>query len=237
MQEFNSQNATEVIARLKSSLHFKKDIQLAEFLNVRPNTISTWKKRNTLDYDMLISICGVYDLDLNEILLGKKKTQATAIETPLLSRDMLFQYASGADRDALIERVPKFYFPFINTAYSIAFQVTGSNMSPTIAENSFVICEKADIKAVPEALAVVVASKSKGLFINRVASNSPAQQALVLTNDNLKNSDITLSYNDIDEIWKISGVLSYDLHNDGSLRSVNDRLQLPLRNLKIEHHV
>ncbi len=236
MQETNAQNATEVIARLKLSLNFKKDIQLAEFLNVRPNTISTWKKRDTLDYNMLISVCGVYDLDLNEILLGKKKRQASSIETPLLSREILFQYASGLDRENLIDKVPKFFFPFINTEYSIAFQVTSNNMFPTIEENSFVICEKTDPQSVTEELAVVVVSKSKGLFVNRVANNATDHNELLLTNDNPKNSDITLRYKDIDEIWKITGVLSYDLHNDGSLRSVNDSLQVPLRNLKIEHH-
>ncbi|WP_264558019.1 helix-turn-helix domain containing protein [Flavobacterium sp. N1718] len=142
MQDKNIQNATDVIARLKEVLKIRKDIQLAEFLNVRPNTISTWKKRNTLDYDALIRICDLYELDLNEILLGKNRMAGLSSETPLLKREVLFQYTAGTDRGALMEGTTRYNFPFISTEQSMAFQVVGNNMFPVIEENTFVICEK-----------------------------------------------------------------------------------------------
>lgn len=228
MQEKNIQNATEVISRLKEMLKIRKDIQLAEFLNVRPNTISTWKKRNTLDYDALIRICDLYELDLNEILLGKNRLNGTSTQTPLLSREVLFQYTAGTDRGTLMDLTPRYNFPFISTEQSMAFQVVGNNMFPTIEENSFVICEKTFLYDLREDWTVVVVSKQRGMFVNRVAGNPGHMGELVLTNDNAKYSDIRMLFTEVDEIWKIIGVLAYDLHND-SARSIHDALSLQNR--------
>lgn len=211
MQEKKIQNATEIIARLKEVLKIRKDIQLAEFLNVRPNTISTWKKRNTLDYDALVRICDLYELDLNEILLGKNRFSGLSSETPLLRREVLFQYTAGTDRGALMEETPRFNFPFLSAEQSMAFQVVGNNMFPVFEENSFVICEKTFLYDVREHWLVVVVSKQKGMFVNRVAGNPGHMGELVLTNENKRYNDIRLLFTEIDEIWRIVGVLSYDL--------------------------
>ncbi len=214
MQDKNIQNATEVISRLKEVLKIRKDIQLAEFLNVRPNTISTWKKRNTLDYDALIRICDLYELDLNEILLGKNRLSGLSSETPLLKREVLFQYAAGTDRGALMEGTTRYNFPFISTEQSMAFQVVGNNMYPVIEENTFVICEKTFLYDVRESWLVVVVSKQKGMFVNKVAGNPGHMGELVLTNENKRYNDIRLLFTEIDEIWRIIGVLSYDIKTE-----------------------
>ncbi|UMY64787.1 helix-turn-helix domain-containing protein [Flavobacterium sp. HJ-32-4] len=214
MQDKNIQNATDVIARLKEVLKIRKDIQLAEFLNVRPNTISTWKKRNTLDYDALIRICDLYELDLNEILLGKNRMAGLSSETPLLKREVLFQYTAGTDRGALMEGTTRYNFPFISTEQSMAFQVVGNNMFPVIEENTFVICEKTFLYDVRENWLVVVVSKQKGMFVNRIAGNPGHMGELVLTNENKRYNDIRLLFTEIDEIWRIIGILSYDIRSE-----------------------
>lgn len=216
MQEKNIQNATDIISRLKDVLKIRKDIQLAEFLNVRPNTISTWKKRNTLDYDALIRICDLYELDLNEILLGKNRLSGMSSETPLLRREVLFQYTAGTDRGLLMEGTPRYNFPFIATEQSMAFQVVGNNMFPVLEENAFAICEKTFLYDVREGWLVVVVSRQKGMFINRVAGNPGHMGELVLTNENKRYNDIRLLFTEIDEIWRIIGVLSYDIPSDAS---------------------
>lgn len=229
MQENNMQNATEIISRLKEMLKIRKDIQLAEFLNVRPNTISTWKKRNTLDYDALVRICDLYELDLNEVLLGRKRHGAVSSETPLLTRDLLFQYTAGTDRATLMEIVPKYNFPFLSAGPSMAFQVVGNNMYPTIPENAFVICEKTFLFDIREDWPVVVISRQKGLFVNRVAGNPGHMGELVLSNDNKKHRDIRLLFTEVDEIWKITGVLSHDLQGDAHrvMADLVDRVNTP----------
>ncbi|GEP50850.1 hypothetical protein FNO01nite_15220 [Flavobacterium noncentrifugens] len=67
MNKENPVDTNIVLRKLKISLNANTDIQLAELLNVKPNTISTWKKRNSLDFNAVISICHTHGIDLNEL--------------------------------------------------------------------------------------------------------------------------------------------------------------------------
>ena len=225
MEETKPQSALEIINRLKSYLKIRTDIQLSEFLNVRPNTISTWKKRDSVDYNSIIKICELYEIDLNEIFLNRKKKADFTRETPLVSREVQFQYAAGTDKEALLDILPKYQFPFVCHDNSIAFQVVGNNMFPVIEENSYVICEEMDFESIVDNTAVVVVSQQKGLFINRIHHVRNAADTFLLTNENEFYKDLTIRRSEITEIWKICGVLSYDLHNDSKFKFLNDGLR------------
>lgn len=64
-----------ILNRLKSTLNIKKDISLAELLNVKQSTISTWKSRSSLDYPKIILFCKENGLSLDEIFLNKSFQQ------------------------------------------------------------------------------------------------------------------------------------------------------------------
>ncbi|WP_010254601.1 helix-turn-helix domain-containing protein [Myroides injenensis] len=64
------QNATVVIKKLKKMLGIKTDLELSRILDVKPNTISSWKKRNSLQYDSLIALCKEHKIDLNELFFA-----------------------------------------------------------------------------------------------------------------------------------------------------------------------
>jgi len=68
MQIKLSQNATFLLNRLKSVKDFKTDLELATFLGVKQNTLSSWKSRGSVDYDLIISKCDT--LDLNWLIRG-----------------------------------------------------------------------------------------------------------------------------------------------------------------------
>lgn len=225
MQEKDSQNANNVIGRLKSLLKLKTDIQLSEFLNIKPNTISTWKKRNSLDYGTVISICDLYELDLNEIFLNKKTTSEFVGSTPLITKEAQFQYAAGVERKSLMELVPKFSFPFLDIHNSQAFQVVSNNMFPFIDENSFVVCTASSLAEVKENKVAVIVTKNKGIFLNRVSQTGFKNDHYQLTNDNDFYNEITLSESEISEVWVVKGVLSYDINSDSKVTFINDSLK------------
>ncbi|MBD3581314.1 LexA family transcriptional regulator [Flavobacterium selenitireducens] len=225
MQEKNSQNANNVISRLKSLLKLKTDIQLSEFLNIKPNTISTWKKRNSLDYETVISICDLYELDLNEIFLDKKSGTEISGATPLITKEVQFQYAAGADRKSLMELVPKFSFPFIDIKNSQAFQVVSNNMFPLIDENSFVVCSASSLAEVKDNKVAVIVTKTKGIFLNRVSPSGFKDDQYVLTSDNDFYNEVTLNNSEIAEVWMVKGVLSYDVNSDSKVSFINDSLK------------
>ena len=225
MQEKNSQNAIKIIERLKKSLKITTDIELSEFLNIRPNTISTWKKRNSVDYDSIIAICELYELDLNVILLDKKEVSVQGGETALVCREVQYQYCKEAEVASLLEILPKYIFPFVTAKNSRAFQVTSNNMFPVIDENSFVIGELINIKDVIDDSIVVLISKEKGLFINRIHATKYNDNMFVLSSENDFYKEIKIEASEIKEVWNITGILSYDVNTQNRFKFINDSLK------------
>ncbi len=60
---------TLIINKIKSYLGIKTDSDFATFLGVKQPTISSWKSRNTLDYELIIAKCN--DIDANWLITGK----------------------------------------------------------------------------------------------------------------------------------------------------------------------
>ncbi|WP_264558018.1 hypothetical protein [Flavobacterium sp. N1718] len=52
------------------------------------------------------------------------------------------------------------------------------------------------------------------MFVNRIAGNPGHMGELVLTNENKRYNDIRLLFTEIDEIWRIIGILSYDIRSE-----------------------
>lgn len=73
MQEKISNNAILFITRLKSELKISTDLQLAAYLGVNQSTLSSWKSRNSVDYDKIIEKCN--NISLDYLVYGKIKTE------------------------------------------------------------------------------------------------------------------------------------------------------------------
>jgi hypothetical protein len=228
MQENYSLNANLILLKLKKLMKITTDIELSEILNVKPNTISTWKKRNSLDFESVISICELYEFDLNEIFYTSgnhnSKSKNYLSETPLVCREAQFQYC--IDSKAILENLPKYNFPFIRSESTRIFQVLSNNMFPIIDENSYVICEETHTEHVQDNALVAIVSKSKGLFVNRIHRSHRYKDIFLLSSENSFYETIKLEISAIDEIWLIKGILSYNVTNDNKTKIINDSLQV-----------
>lgn len=73
-----------ILNEIKKHLGFKTDKELAEFLGVKQNTFSTWRHRNTLDEELILSKCDF--INANWLFTGEgsmlKKEQKTQANTP-----------------------------------------------------------------------------------------------------------------------------------------------------------
>lgn len=58
-----------ILNEIKKYLGFKTDKELAEFLGVKQNTFSTWRHRNTLDKELILSKCDF--INANWLLTGE----------------------------------------------------------------------------------------------------------------------------------------------------------------------
>ena len=68
-----SQKANNLIDRLKAELFIKKDKDLCMLLGIKHNTLSTWKKRDTLDFNKILELCEKHNLDLNYIFFEEEE--------------------------------------------------------------------------------------------------------------------------------------------------------------------
>lgn len=60
-----------ILNRIKKQKKFKKDTELANFLGISRAVLSNWYKRNTIDYELVLSKCE--HMDLNELLKENNK--------------------------------------------------------------------------------------------------------------------------------------------------------------------
>lgn len=61
---------TLIISRLKLSLNLN-DTQFADRLGVSKQTISSWKSRNSIDFDKIFALCESEGLSIDWLLTGK----------------------------------------------------------------------------------------------------------------------------------------------------------------------
>ncbi|RAV29923.1 LexA family transcriptional regulator [Sinomicrobium soli] len=215
-QEKKSLNATFILEKLKKHLQVKTNIELAEILEVKPNTISTWKKRNSMDYELVVAICERQDIDLNDIFYSHKRAYGSVNNNtdryiPVVTREYQFQYVNQLGEDSFMESIPVYNLPFIKGENLRAFQVTGNLMHPTFEDNSIVIASKLHAPSeIERNKNYVIVSKLRGIFINRVQTSHTTPGELVLVNDNkMVPQHIKIRTDEIAEAWEIKAKLSY----------------------------
>ncbi len=196
-----------VLKRLKSHLNVKTDLQLSKILKVKPNTISSWKKRNSMQFESVIDVCEMHNIDLNELLYGVNKLRAEyyAVEgkeksgVKMISSDMQFQYVLESEK--ILPTLHAYHFPFLEQC-EIAFQVISENMTPTVRVSSFAICQKANLLNLVEGNIYVLVDYHKGIFVHRFKSALNAEE-LLFTNDNSFFNDKIFRKDSIGELWEL----------------------------------
>lgn len=199
------QNATAVIKRLKKMLGIKTDLELSKILDVKPNTISSWKKRNSLQYDSLIALCKENKIDLNELFF----TDSSAVynnayqkrKAKMISIDHHFEYF--LDPQKALASAPSFIFPTTDEV-DTAFQIASENMYPTIKVSSYVICKKIELSAIHPWQLYLFVLEGKGLMIYRYKRMTDTGKYLFIS-DNSSFEHIEVEANEIREIFCVRG--------------------------------
>lgn len=57
MQEKSVHNANIILSRLKLALDLSTDTSLSNFLGIDKSTLSAWKRRNSIDYELIFAKC------------------------------------------------------------------------------------------------------------------------------------------------------------------------------------
>lgn len=167
-----------IIERAKQALGLSSDIQLAEALGVSKSTLSNWKTRNTIDYDVLFSKCE--RVDLNWLIKGEDKPVAHQAEEsnrkaiPLIPYDAVAGYGSFDFQELPIE---DFYTVEELRGADFLIRVKGDSMSPKYNGGDIVACKRIDAITFWQWHKVyAICTRNQGILIKRVEEyqNNPA---------------------------------------------------------------
>jgi phage repressor protein C with HTH and peptisase S24 domain len=145
MSSKKSHDVKKILERFKQALNIYTDSSLAEYLGIKPNTISTWRARNTIDFELLFSKCE--DININWLLTGEGE--------PYISGNLGSEYALVPVIEGYISAGAGLY-PVEHSEIKLAFRkdwisrygdykkmsliyVKGDSMEPTIYDGDIVL--------------------------------------------------------------------------------------------------
>lgn len=191
----------------------KTDLQLADILDVKPNTISSWKKRDSLQYEGLIALCKDHKIDLNELFFSDStavyNTSYHKRKVKMISIDHHFEYF--LDPEKTLATAPSYVFPTTEEV-DTAFQVSVDNMYPTIKTTSYVITKKIELDELQLWHIYLFILKDKGIVLYRYKRKTEDNK-LLLISDNTAFENIQVKIEDVKEVFCVRGGFMPNMKN------------------------
>jgi len=157
-----------ILNRIKEYNNFKTDKELADFLTISKSTLSNWYNRNSIDYDLVFSKCGL--IDKNWLLTGKEETlkenadnaiNITSINISRKTKDAikdtqdiplydlratagLEELFKGTSNDAILDRIR---VPGVASCDG-AIYITGDSMYPLLKSGDMILYKEIDINRI-----------------------------------------------------------------------------------------
>ncbi len=205
--------ATEVIRRLKQMLDYKNDLQLAQVLEIKPNTLSTWKKRESLDYNKIMEVCRNHKIDLNTLFLAESNSSLTKnMETRRVKMIAVDQHlAYFLNPEKCYGTAPASVFP-LEEDINIAFQIGIENMYPTIKVSSYVLAQKTKIEEMQLWQIYLLVVEGRGIICYRFKERN-AKGNLLLQSDNDVFGQLELNPSEIREVYSVRGAFMPAIKN------------------------
>ncbi|RAV27457.1 helix-turn-helix domain-containing protein [Sinomicrobium soli] len=195
----------EILKRFKMFFNLRTDIELAVFLGVKPNTIATWKARNSMDFQRVLETCEVHDVDLNALFRGDSGGRING-EVPLIPRCCQYSYVAGLQDAGFIKRMPRKKLSFPVEKKLRAFQVEDDFMSMSTG-NAYVVgkyIEDADDLCFGEMYVMVNAVH--GVFIGRIEPAKDTAGVVYVLNEDRQGDrcKVKMFLEEVMEIWKVT---------------------------------
>lgn len=155
----------EILDKIIEFKGLKNDTALAKLFSVKPTTVSNWRKRSTVPYDLIVSLCEEEGLSLNWLLTGQIATKHTGTEAKSREKDSIhpehagelgFTYVpqvsgrisagAGFAPENSIEMRVAFRKEWIarkgNAKDMVLIKVSGDSMEPTLLNGDLVLVDR-----------------------------------------------------------------------------------------------
>jgi transcriptional regulator with XRE-family HTH domain len=197
--------------------------EFANKLNIKRSLVGAYEEeRAEPRLEVLESICSIYKLTLDELLLKdlsvsqtksylderrKLKMANTAVQISFVPIKAAAGYLSGYADPDFIDELNTFTLPMLAPGQYRAFEIVGDSMLPT-PSGSVIVGEKIEeLEEIKNSNTYVVLSKSEGVVYKRVIKNNRAKNKLTLVSDNPVYEPYNVNSDDVLEIWKAVFIL------------------------------
>ncbi|WP_410880819.1 helix-turn-helix domain-containing protein [Myroides sp. DW712] len=197
-------SSKEVLTKLKILLGVKSAKELAGILHLKPNTISSWKKRNTLCYTKLIEVCKQHNIDLNELFLAdysKKPIDKNYIGIPIIYIDDYLEYYLSIEGKH--QKLKKIYYPK-QVCFDIIIQLYGTSEEQKDSRLLYACCKKVDLSAVEVAYSYAFLLVQKGFQRYKLIKIDQEKKRLYVQKDSDEITELNT-----DEIIEIFQCIKY----------------------------
>ncbi|MHC5201699.1 helix-turn-helix domain-containing protein [Myroides sp. LJL119] len=208
-------DTSKILRRVKKMVGIKTDLELSKLLNVKPNTISSWKKRNSLQYEAIIELCAKYKIDLNELFFSDYHKVSTGAHVhgrvKMITVDQHLEYFLNPEE--VLRNAPSYVFPTTEPV-DFAVQVASENMYPTIRVSSYVLLKKVEVQSVQPFHIYLYILQGKGIFMFRF-KRLTQECNLLFTSDNPNIGNTEVDPSQIREIYEVKALFSPNLKHIG----------------------
>lgn len=143
--------AEEILSRIYDFMGLRKDSDFCKKFDIKPNTLSTWKKRNTIPYELIEKISQNENISLDFLFFGENKEEKAIKPTQNNYQIEVLNVKASAGfgiENELVEVVDTilldkslFKTP-INQSKVKLVEVVGDSMYPTIKDGDYVIIDE-----------------------------------------------------------------------------------------------
>ena len=222
-----------ILERMKQVLDVKSDRQVALSIDVAPDNLNRWKKRNSIPIEKLTEFAMEHGLDMDWLLLGRDKETGSDAPTELLERFDLTQdefedffvkipiYVEMVQsRDAVSkfdeENKEFIFFPVhflslvLNDIYDTknlaAIYITSDAMEPSMVKGSFMIVDRNETTLEDGKVFVFIHENS--LYIRRIFYDI-TKNSVLLKSDNPRYPQLEIGEEKQDELKVIGKLIGY----------------------------
>ena len=235
-----NQHALDVLNELKEHYNFKKDVELAKFLEISPQILSNWDSRGTFDLHKIYTKCVDINPDWilsngqgnmlrsnyiqNENDVPKNKLtklnddlniKIHIVDTSIIAKASDYIDESGFNTFDYIV-LPKTVLPE-NFKY-LCVSMSDNSMLPTLYDKDKIVVrllKRSEWNEMPNEHVYVVVDKNKKIYIKRV-KNKLNNGFIICTSDNLDKMNypcFNIIESDIISIWHVELYISNKMVN------------------------
>lgn len=207
-----TKSVNDILDRLKSALSLDSDQDLANALQVSKAAVSNWRKRNSLDYDRVFSICEHINLDWlltghglmtesddSTVHINQSSKEETRPRIPFEAAAGSLSIISQSVSEENCER-----FPIIKSFpdYDFTIMVKGDSMDPEFHSGDEVACRLVESPSFIQWGRPHVLDTNQGIVLKRIFNR---KDTILCRSDNQFYEDFEIPKEDIYRIALVVG--------------------------------